>query len=69
MHSEFRLLKMLFRDMLFTLQRATGILDEKDILSFESLLLSRFTDIKKISVFFFKFIAGEIFYHHSKTLL
>lgn len=53
MHSEFRLLKMLFRDMLFTLQRATGILDEKDILSFESLLLSRFTDIKKISVFFF----------------
>lgn len=69
MHSEFRLLKMLFRDMLFTLQRATGILDEKDILSFESLLLSRFTDIKKISVFFFKFITGEIFYHHSKTLL
>ena len=44
---------MLFRDMLFTLQRATGILDETDTLSFESLLLLSFTGIKKIRVVFF----------------
>ena len=39
--------------MLFTLQRATGILDEIDTVSFESLLLLSFASIKKISVVFF----------------
>ena len=62
---------MLFRDMLFTLQRATGILDETDTLSFESLLLLSFTGIKKISVVFFfnSSLEKYFFYHHSKTLL
>ena len=62
---------MLFRDMLFTLQRATGILDETDTLSFESLLLLSFTGIKKIRVVFFfnSLLEKYFFYHHSKTLL
>ena len=57
--------------MLFTLQRATGILDETDTLSFESLLLLSFTGIKKISVVFFfnSSLEKYFFYHHSKTLL
>ena len=62
---------MLLRDMLFALQRATGVVDEIDTVSFESLLLLSFTSIKKISVvvFFNSSLEKYFFYHHSKTLL